>query len=593
MATRARTGALLAAVALLAPTQVPAENARPGLPADPAAFEREIETDAVAGMRRLGELASMWDERDEAFRAGLHHFLRDAVLTRGRRLGAASADWNEERIAAYVGLLFLDPERFAADPEFREFCLGLAEQSPHPALDADTRARLLRGVNAAPGIDFAASERIEFGWSAVPRLALEREVPFRAGRGRVVGDLGDSIDASIFSMPEEYFELDDALHFLGAVRAEAPERKLIVLTDRHIDETLQDAAMRLQLYLLPLHGREYSAWPRDPFTFHRRADGGVLLTLRPNEQTQRESDNDLGLELIQGLPAHLDGAWGKPTWQRSDVPFHNGQALLTPDRVWTSPHGLEGRVLQLLGAEGIDVQRLFTVDGWNRYVAAVHEAGAELAALYDRKLSWIFPLEPSETVQTRERITALGGGAGHDLDSVVSLLSDPGGGLNGFVGDLSLGARLVEKSSDADLDALVRTYGLKLDTSALRAALVDAQRATRAAALGAFLDGVARQLESNSTSVHRLPLLVVPPELVRAVGPPLARPFLLTWNNVVHERRGESQRVEGFASGLTPGDAAAREIYAGAGYELVLFPPLVQSIAHNGGYRCASQHLRR
>ena len=43
--------------------------------------------------------------------------------------------------------------------------------------------------------------------------------------------------------------------------------------------------------------------------------------------------------------------------------------------------------------------------------------------------------------------------------------------------------------------------------------------------------------------------------------------------------------------GIEP-NAKAREIFALAGYDLVLLPPLVNSVIRNGGYRCASQHLR-
>jgi len=51
-------------------------------------------------------------------------------------------------------------------------------------------------------------------------------------------------------------------------------------------------------------------------------------------------------------------------------------------------------------------------------------------------------------------------------------------------------------------------------------------------------------------------------------------------------------RAEGF-SGLFPaGDRLAKETFAAAGCELELLPPLVSSVIANGGYRCASNHLR-
>jgi hypothetical protein len=43
---------------------------------------------------------------------------------------------------------------------------------------------------------------------------------------------------------------------------------------------------------------------------------------------------------------------------------------------------------------------------------------------------------------------------------------------------------------------------------------------------------------------------------------------------------------------LTAGDAEARRIFAAAGCRLDLLPPLPSSIVLQGGYRCASNHLR-
>jgi hypothetical protein len=81
------------------------------------------------------------------------------------------------------------------------------------------------------------------------------------------------------------------------------------------------------------------------------------------------------------------------------------------------------------------------------------------------------------------------------------------------------------------------------------------------------------------------------PLLADAAG--LAHPeFLLTWNNVVVERRDGAARAEGFASLFPPGDAAAGQTFADAGVRLDLLPPLRRSVVLNGGYRCASNHRR-
>ena len=68
--------------------------------------------------------------------------------------------------------------------------------------------------------------------------------------------------------------------------------------------------------------------------------------------------------------------------------------------------------------------------------------------------------------------------------------------------------------------------------------------------------------------------------------------FFLTWDNVVVETRKDGVRAEGFASLLPSGDAQARETFQALGVRLDLFPPLVRSVILNGGYRCASNHVR-
>ena len=68
--------------------------------------------------------------------------------------------------------------------------------------------------------------------------------------------------------------------------------------------------------------------------------------------------------------------------------------------------------------------------------------------------------------------------------------------------------------------------------------------------------------------------------------------FLITWNNVVVENRKKALRAEGFAALIPAGDRLARDTLASLSVHLDLFPPLVRSVILNGGYRCASNHLR-
>jgi hypothetical protein len=71
------------------------------------------------------------------------------------------------------------------------------------------------------------------------------------------------------------------------------------------------------------------------------------------------------------------------------------------------------------------------------------------------------------------------------------------------------------------------------------------------------------------------------------------RDFWITWNNVVVEpRAGGGFRAEGFASLLAGADARVERVFAEVGIHLDMLPPLVHSVVLNGGYRCASNHLR-
>ncbi|HEY9420101.1 MAG TPA: hypothetical protein VIW92_01680, partial [Thermoanaerobaculia bacterium] len=92
--------------------------------------------------------------------------------------------------------------------------------------------------------------------------------------------------------------------------------------------------------------------------------------------------------------------------------------------------------------------------------------------------------------------------------------------------------------------------------------------------------------------VRRLPLLSVPVALLRDRSGLSHAEFLITWNNVVVEARKKAVRAEGFASLIPAGDRLARDAFSALGVRLDLFPPLVRSVILNGGYRCASNHLR-
>jgi hypothetical protein len=383
------------------------------------------------------------------------------------------------------------------------------------------------------------------------------------------------------------------------------------------------------------------------------------------------------------LPDRLDRAWGRGPagvrWTVAPVPFHNGQVLMTHEAAWISLHTLEPRILDILGLDRVPVASFATAPGIARYVAAARRAAAELAVVYGRPVRFAHPLPadasvgstaPAALAATPAALTApatppptppgtptnaseaaipavagdaelmrrLGGGAGYDLDSLLTLLPPRTAAPVALVASIAAGRRLLSEAGDLDLAALRTQYGLAAPLTgwdqappsgglnqaprsgglsqalssgrlnqappsggsnqapapadtALRAALTAAQEGPRAVGLDEFLDLIAGRLAAEGFVVRRLPLLSVPTSFL--TGRHLAFPeFLITWNNVVVERRDGGLRAEGFASLLPRGDALARGTFAAAGCRLDLLPPLIESVIFNGGYRCASNQLR-
>jgi hypothetical protein len=516
--------------------------------------------------------------------------LTATARARGLALGRRGS-WTHEEVIALLALQLVEPERFVADDGFRRRVLALLPHALDPATPAGLRDALLQELNQVRGFDFAASEAVERAWGAIPRRAADRQVPFASGGQRFDADVEGRITASVYSLPSFFFDLPAATAFLSAVHAAAPERTLVVLTDSPLREGLEARARELHLRLLDIYGRPYSPWPRDPFALVHARDGGVRVLVRPNLQPGREEDAHLGPELVRSLPDDLDRAWGKVTWTTAPVPFHNGQVLLTPSVAWITLHTLEPRILTLLKLDRVPVASFAEGTGIDRYLAAADQAATELARLYGRPVRFVHPLPRRGSAALPARIElmrALGGGAGYDLDSIVTLLPN----RKALVADAAAGRALLARLDAADWDSLRRGYGLEPAGDALAAALAASQRSPGMDALGGFLDLVAREVAAAGMEVRRLPLLTVPVGLIQDREGLSHDAFLVTWNNVVAENRDGQSRAEGFSYLIPRGDREAREAFAALGVHLDLFPPLVRSIILNGGYRCASNHLR-
>jgi hypothetical protein len=400
------------------------------------------------------------------------------------------------------------------------------------------------------------------------------------------------IEASLYSLSSAFFDAGEASALLAAVRAHAPARRLLVVCDSRMCDELGESARALDLTLLP-SALSFTPWPRDPLSFARAGNGDPVVIGRPNPQPGREADAELAGYLAGALP-RLDPRWRGIRHAVAPLPFHGGQMLAVGDSLWLSLHSVEPRALARLALTQVPVESFGEPAGVERYAAAAAAAARELGAFFHRRAEFVHPLPAgADDPAAPELAWNLAGGAGVDLDSYLTVLPSSRRPGIALVGDLRLGSRLLAESRADELAQLAATYDLALGGEALRSALIAAQDERRGRSLAAYLELVAAHLAARGLAVHRLPLLRIPTALLVSRAGFTHQDFLLTWNNVVLERRAQGLQAEGFASTWTPGDRLASRIFAGAGARLRLVPPLVHSIVLNGGYRCASNHLRR
>ncbi len=601
---RAGPSAITLLVGLLAAAGVAA--AGPGAPAhhphpagavpaqSPEAFERALAADPRDEARRLAPLAASLMDPDPAVREPAGEFLAACSRARGLRLSRRGGPWGDDDLHSLVSLLLVEPDRFLADDAFRARVTELLPRSLAPETAPALTAQVLFNLYVeVGGFSFADSEAIEVAWGAVPRSSAPRQVRIEPGKLRFPDELSDPITASIFSFPSNYFDAESARRLLAALRRIAPERTLVALTDVPMTWSLAAAARSLGVTLVETYGRPYSPWPRDPFSAAIRPDGGLALVERPYRQKDREEDFYMARELIQALPPALDRKWGEPVWGEAPIPFHNGHVLMAGGAAWVSLHSLERQILGILGLERVPVETFSTAAGIDRYVAAAHQAMRRMEELYAKPVHLVHPLpESGPTAERSALMRRIGGGAGFDLDSIVTFLPGEGDRLHALVADPAAGRRLLAGLDGDEWQTLSRVYGLTPAGDALTARLLAYQETPRTAALQGFLDLVAEHLTATGMRVLRLPLVLVPVALLPDSGELAFQDFVLGWNNVVVEIRGGRAHAEGFASLLPSGDRIAVATFARAGTDLDLLPPLVASVTHNGGYRCASNQVR-
>jgi hypothetical protein len=516
--------------------------------------------------------------------------LGTALLSRDAQLGAAvkryatalvrehaariPRNFSDDDLHALVAYQVLDPLRYGEDEEYRRAIDAILPASLNPSLPEALRRADINELNRVAPINFETAEALAVSAGFV-RPSSSRFVAHSTATINIAGN--EAIEASIYSINSRFVKPDDARRFLTAVRGAAPQRTIVVIGDDTVHSALQKDLAALRIDFIDNFNRPLTPWPRDPFSITRAANGDIVLINRPNQQRNREEDANMVRVLLNGLPKPLDDRW-KPRWTTGATSFHNGQILLTPKAIWISMHSVEFRALQLLGIDHVPVERFGSPEGIARYTNAVQHAASELSKLYDRPVRFVHELP-----QTPEQIANLGGGAGFDLDSIMTLLAQAGGSTDALVGDVSLGAKLAASANE--WQELEKTYSL---TANARDAVMNFQRDPSSIGLQRFLDQCAKDLAARGIKVRRLPLLMVPTSLLIDEDRPETPYFVVTWNNVVLERN----RAEGFASGLRLVDSTARSIFKSAGHDLTLFPLLPRSVVLNGGYRCASNEVR-
>lgn len=501
-------------------------------------------------------------------------------------------------LRSFIKLLFIDIDHFQESSElFRERVLRLMRCISLCSFDQEAEALILSCIGRVPEVD---DRTFEF-------LRLQKGLSKRdSSRRYVVPDAfslicsDGIIDTSFFSLPHAYFTLAEMADFALDIRANFPNRRILIMTDvASLEPVVKEKFLRVmdraEVNVLDTVGRSYSPWPRDPFLPVWNQDHFLHFLIRPNLQSGRKSDSFMAREIIQSLPTKLEKDLGVVTWSFSALPFHGGQFLMTESHVWCSLFSFYERVLEQLGSSSLDAKEMATEEGWGRLAQAVISSKNDYEKYFARKFRFVHPLPPE--LSEADLLTlpsALIGGSGFDLDSLFTVAQVPDSGKEvAAIGSIAMGIQLIMQSGDEELYGFQRKFKLTCDGDSFKSMLLEHNQLPKASRLEEFLDLLTSEMKRQGVEVVRLPLILVPS--ASASGrPPIqnqSESFVIGWNNVVLETSGNQLYAEGFGMHWPSGDSLAQELYKKIHIRLRLLHPLVESIVAGGGYRCASFHV--
>jgi len=508
--------------------------------------------------------------------------MADAIDSRG--------SWSQADLENLLTVGLVDPGRFVENPSFRYVVSALLRRQNIASISDSLRLAMMEGVNDIVGVDYDIGESVASAWGLIERPSTSRFDPSASSEMLFFRSDGP-IEATIVLLTSQFVGFDEAATFLAALQRYAPDRDLVVLVDRSMGSSLEPLAWP-RTHLIPTLGVGFTPWARDPMLIGRHPDGGVDVLVRPNRQPGREADSDLGRMLLAQLPRELDSRWRTAHWRVAETPFHNGQILLTPLHAWLSIHSLERRILELLERVRVPIESFTTAEGIDRYLDAAEAAAAEVGAMFGRQPRFVHPLpRVGASAARRAELMRLAGGGGFDLDSLLTVVpSATGARVHTILADLDLGLDLIGGLSANEVGTLRATYGMDPSVDVI-GAIAEASSGTRARTLDEFLEALAVHLAESGT-VTRVPLLLAPTRTLAAREELQHKDFVIGWNNVVLSTSPGGLMAEGFGSGIERGDDIAAEAFDAANVRVYYLPPLTSSVIRNGGYRCATNHLR-